>query len=161
MPHRPVLGLPKHDVQKASLLSLLFLISAPRTLAAVVTVVDISTRIAGAPDDTAWLLLKPKLCLDNPWEKEWLTYHTTPSGKPAVYPHSQEAQILMDYFAREGITIWEIRQKKSPGPAPCRECGCDRGDTLSLRVSASDIGRLKELGYDRVIPDQLLTPKKR
>lgn len=95
----------------------------------------------------SWVVVKPRQCLENVWEKEWIAQHK----KKAAYPITEEKDIIKSYFARRGITVFEIRSNPSMG-ATCKTCDCERGDTLYLLIGAEDVSKMKDLGFENAIP---------
>lgn len=120
---------------------------------------DLSVQLP--PDDTAVLIIRPVQCLDNAWEREWVSEHKATSKIAPVYPIQEENRIIKEYFARKSVTVWDVRKVPYRGGALCQRCDCERGDSLYIRVNATDMARLKEMGYDKVLPEFLNKRKKK
>src|SRR5690242_13814249 len=82
---------------------------------------------AEVKEPNSWILIKPRQCLENAWEKDWISHHK----KKTPYPIIEESDIIKNYFAHRGIAVSEIRKNPAMGQT-CQTCDCDRGDTLYL-----------------------------
>jgi len=90
-----------------------------------------------------WLELEPVQCLGNPWEQDWLASHEMDYRS---YPREREAEIIKDYYARMGITVYDVKSERKYEYV-CEACSCPRGDVLYLQISAAHLDRMIELGF--------------
>lgn len=107
--------------------------------------------------DKVWVIIRPKQCLGNPWEKDWLAKHHNQTVK---YPIRQEGSIIKSFFASKQIPIYEMREVKYiKGDPLCQACDCPRGDTFYLMIQASDAPKMVKFGYTERLPANEVPPK--
>lgn len=93
---------------------------------------------------------EPIQCLNNPWEEDWLRSN---NGSAGSYPREWTARrvIIMDYYARLGIRIFDARREVPDNGIRCGACSCGDGYTLFLQVADEDVSDMVALGFE-VVP---------
>ena len=90
-----------------------------------------------------WMQINPVQCLENPWEQDWLKSHSNDYNS---YKNSNEFDVIKDYYKKQGIVIFDIRQERTM-QIVCDACSCPRGDTIYISISDSDAGKMLNLGF--------------
>ncbi|GMQ82581.1 MAG: hypothetical protein BMS9Abin05_2035 [Rhodothermia bacterium] len=103
-----------------------------------------------------WMSIAPIQCLGNPWELDWLASHDNDYESYPADPSTPELEfgekaIILDYYARQGVRIKELKSKQWDG-AVCLACSCPAGYTLFALVDDVDLDRMCELGFDLTEP---------
>ncbi len=105
-----------------------------------------SPLYADAPtENQVWIIVRPRQCMSNPWEKDWLARH---KNQVAKYPRAQEYDVMKKFFLRKQVKIHSLRVKAYlKGDPRCETCDCGRGDTWFLLVSGEDVPKMVSWGY--------------
>ncbi len=108
--------------------------------------------------DRVWVIIRPKQCLGNPWEKEWLAKHQNDGVK---YPLKREDTVIKSFFVKKHIPILDVRLLRYvKGDPICQACDCPRGDTLYILINPEDVPKMVALGYAERMPADAVPPKK-
>jgi len=96
-----------------------------------------------------WVSIDPIQCMGNPWEEDWLQSH---NGSWESYLREWDSQrmIVIDYYSRLGIRVFEAAQEVWSGAIICEACSCPAGYTLYLQVPDGDVDSILALGFEVV-----------
>ena len=96
------------------------------------------------PDDsTLWVARDPVQCEWLPWEQDWLESH---DWDLSSYPWDADSSIIIDYYARQDIEVFEVDWEYWPDPVPA-VCSAEAGYTMFLLVSEEDVEVMVSLDY--------------
>ncbi|MDO8624857.1 MAG: hypothetical protein Q7R47_02145, partial [Candidatus Diapherotrites archaeon] len=106
------------------------------------------TRATDDSDSSAqvWMQILPVQCGTNAWE----IWHRDLNRVYIRAPTEQE--ILTEWLSTtQQITVLDFAQKPAAdGTVVCEACSCGRGDTLAVKVSATDATKLSSLGWTKL-----------
>ena len=99
-----------------------------------------------------WVSINPVKCLDNAWEQDWvnksgLTGEESFRGYKNYLDKTGEKQIVIDYYANIGITVYNYTNEKI-SDVVCEACECQRGDRVSLLILYNNLSKMQKLGYN-------------
>src|SRR6188508_2325856 len=92
-----------------------------RMLALLLALFFISTPLNAEPtDDQVWMIVRPRQCMSNPWEKAWMKKN---KNQAAQYPRADEFDVIKQFFAAKNVPILEMRFKPYvKGDPYCQTC---------------------------------------
>lgn len=95
------------------------------------------------PSESVWLSIQPIQCQENAWEK----WHASLNRQYIRQP--TEKEIVSEWLeVVHGIKWLSFEAVAAdPGTTTCSACDCPRGDTIKIKVAASNAVTLEKLGF--------------